>query len=926
MRRPHRVPAAAAVVGLLIALSSCAVDRPDSAPEPTVVDDVPVATGDDVEVHPTFKHDSSPALATIDAPLPALEGPSPATEGPGGATPAKVGGKSTIRKKILPHPKGLVADGALQKRLIGPRRESVAASASAPITPAAPTVGTSFDTVGRGFSTFSVGSAPPDPNSAVGPTQIVTVVNTGMTVQSKTGTILYGPAKTNAVFVGFGGFCESTNDGDAVVRYDRLADRWVLTQFANVRSSTGPYYECVAVSQTNDATGTWNRYAFEFADFPDYPKLSVWPDAYYITYNMFSPSGAWRNAKSCAMDRAAMLAGTAATQVCFNTSSAYGGLLAADLDSPTAPPAGAPNVHVALGANNTTLAYWKFKPNFTTPASSTFTGPVALSVAAYSVACGGGSCIPQSGTTNVLDSLGDRLMFRLPYWNFGTHQSLAVSHAVTANGAVGVRWYELRLGGTDSATPSVHQQGTFAPDSQYRFMSSIAFDEAGNIALGYSRSSSSTFPSIGVTGRLAGNSLGLMTQGETIVQAGGGSQTGSLQRWGDYSSMNIDPVDDCTFWFTTEYLKSSGTFNWSTRVSSFKLPGCDSPLPDDFSLTPTTSTLSTTSGGSAQTTINSAITYGSAQSVTMSASGLPTGATATFGTNPITSGGSTTLTINTTTSTPGGTYTITVTGTGAQSTQSINLTLTVSDFTLSLSPTSGATATGGSASSTVSVGRTGTAQSVSLSATGMPTGVTASFGSTTINSGTSTALTLAVAAGVTPGTYPITLTAAGATRTRTATFTLTVNPPVVNNVLNPGFEAGSLANWIFSGRSGAAVSSPAPRTGSFAARLGNTLPTNGDSKISQTVVAPAGATRISFWYNVRCLATVSRDWATATLYDASTRKTTTILAKTCSNSNTWRQVTATVVAGRSYTLTLLNRDDNAAATPTYTLFDDVTFS
>jgi hypothetical protein len=264
-----------------------------------------------------------------------------------------------------------------------------------------------------------------------------------------------------------------------------------------------------------------------------------------------------------------MLAGVpTATQQCFNTSISYGGLLPADLDGTTLPPAGAPNPFVALGTSNTTLALWKFHSDFVTPANATFTGPTAITVPAYTEACD--QCIPQNGG-ELLDSLSDRLMYRAAYRNFGTHESIVVNHAVTAGTSVGLRWYELR---GVTTTPTVYQSGTFAPDGDYRWMGSAAMDQSGNIAIGYTVSSSAIKPQIRYTGRLAGDPLGQMTQGEGTIINGGGAQTNTYHRWGDYSSMSVDPVDDCTFWHANEYIPSNGSFNWKTRIASFTLPLC----------------------------------------------------------------------------------------------------------------------------------------------------------------------------------------------------------------------------------------------------------------------------------------------------------------------------------------------------------------
>src|SRR4029079_16463140 len=261
---------------------------------------------------------------------------------------------------------------------------------------------------------------------------------------------------------------------------DRIADRWIVAQF---QVTVTPFQQCVAISTTGDPTGSYYRYAFSYSDgFPDYPKMGVWPDAYYMTYNVFNNAGtAFLYSKACAFDRAKMLVGGVGTQECFNTSSSYGGLLPADLSGLTLPPAGAPNPLVALGATSTTLAFWKFHSDFTTPANATFSGPTALTVPAYAEACGGGTCIPQSGTINRLDSLADRLMYRAAYRNFGDHEALVVNHAVTAGTSVGLRWYELR---GVTTTPTLFQSGTFAPDANFRWMGSAAMDQAGTTAHG----------------------------------------------------------------------------------------------------------------------------------------------------------------------------------------------------------------------------------------------------------------------------------------------------------------------------------------------------------------------------------------------------------------------------------------------------------
>ena len=444
-----------------------------------------------------------------------------------------------------------------------------------PVGPFAPTFISGVDGVGNGFSgpngSFTVQYAPPDTVGAVGATQYVQVVNVGFAVFDKaTKSVVYGPVPTSTLWSGFGGQCQTDNDGDAVVVYDKAANRWIISQFA---VGTTPYLQCVAVSQTSDATGGWYRYSFSYASvFPDYPKMGVWPDAYYETFNMFN-GNTFAGSKLCAYNRSAMLTGAATTQQCFQLSSSFGGVLPSDLDGATAPPAGSPNFLVNFGSNSLNL--WKFHVDWTTPANTTLTGPTNLPVASFTPACGGTNCVKQPSTNQKLDSLGDRLMFRLAYRTFGTYQSLVVNHSVKVGTArnnpyTGVRWYELRNPG---GTPSVFQQSTFSPDSNYRWMGSIAQDKQGNMALGYSISSGTVLPSIRYTGRLVGDALNTL-QAEASMMNGAGSQTGQLDRWGDYSAMSIDPSDDCTFWYTTEYLKATGSFNWSTRLASFKFPAC----------------------------------------------------------------------------------------------------------------------------------------------------------------------------------------------------------------------------------------------------------------------------------------------------------------------------------------------------------------
>src|SRR5437867_11640902 len=336
--------------------------------------------------------------------------------------------------------------------------DPVVQSAAGPLISATPA--SAFTGIGAN------GAAPPDSNGAVGATQYVEWVNSEFAVYDKaTGALVSGPVAGNTLWTGFGGPCETTNDGDPIAQYDKAANRWVMTQLGNV-SFGPPFYSCVAVSTTSDATGSYYRYAFSFNDLNDYAKLSVWADGYYLSANMFHKltggSFSFVGPQVCALNRAAMLAGRTATMQCFQLSNFYYSLLPSDLDGSTAPPTGSPNYYMSLQLpGSSTLDFWKFHTDWTTPANSSFIGPTAITVGGFTEACDGSpnglTCIPQLGTSQQLDSLSDRLMYRLAYRNFGDHESLVVNHSVDAGSAAGVRWYELRNPG---GTPVVYQQGT----------------------------------------------------------------------------------------------------------------------------------------------------------------------------------------------------------------------------------------------------------------------------------------------------------------------------------------------------------------------------------------------------------------------------------------------------------------------------------
>jgi hypothetical protein len=434
------------------------------------------------------------------------------------------------------------------------------------------------------------GVSPPDTNGDVGPNHYIQWVNDHFEIFDKSGTSLYGPVQGNTLWVGFGGPCEYQNQGDPLAVYDNMADRWVMSQFAFLTGAggarVGPYYQCFAVSATGDPLGAWHRYAFKISDtiFNDYGKVGVWPEAYYASFNMFGPSG-FAGGGFAAFDRAQMLAGQPA-DFQFILEPNAGGDLPSDQDGHTPPPAGTPNMFLDWWDNATgEIHAWYFHADFNNPANSTMTGPVSFFVAPWNIPCGfARDCVPQPGTTQKVDAISDRLMYRLAYRNFGDHEAWVTNHTVdvspvTTTVQTAVRWYELRNSGT--VTPTVYQQGTYAGDSantDNRWMASVAMDGQGNLAVGYSVSGNTTYPSIRYTGRLVTDTLGTLPQGETTLINGSGVQTGS-NRWGDYSAMQVDPVDDCTFWYTQEYYQITNVVRWQTRVGSFKFPGCVAAAP-----------------------------------------------------------------------------------------------------------------------------------------------------------------------------------------------------------------------------------------------------------------------------------------------------------------------------------------------------------
>src|SRR5262249_19123596 len=336
-------------------------------------------------------------------------------------------------------------------------------------TPTAAQSLSQWEGLGAGYPGYTVTAVPPDPNIAVGPNHIVEWVNNAFVVFDKQGNQVQAPID-DSTFWGVLSTCYQLGGfSDPIVQYDRAADRWLIGEVAIplLPPILGQFAQCYAVSTTSDPTGSYYLWAYGFgSDINDYPKIGVWPDGYYTTWNIFQNGATFTGPEVCALDRQAMLSGAHAPAfACFILPSTYASLLPSDLDGADPPPGGSPNLVMDVDPVSGALHLWKFHADFTTPNNSTFTGPASLAgVAPFAAPClTTQDCIPQPGTAQKLDAIGDRLMYRLAYRKFGDHESLVANHTVlTAGGNTGVRWYEVR---SPNDTPTVYQQGTFAPDS-----------------------------------------------------------------------------------------------------------------------------------------------------------------------------------------------------------------------------------------------------------------------------------------------------------------------------------------------------------------------------------------------------------------------------------------------------------------------------
>ncbi len=450
------------------------------------------------------------------------------------------------------------------------------------------TPGFGFDGLGASTGSGS-GFTPPDTNAAVGQNYIVETVNVEFGVYDKTnGNLVMGPVNITNLWSSMGGDCLNDGTSDPIVNYDQISHRWLISQ---ITTNGSPNYHCIAISQTNDPTGAYYVYAFAITSgLPDYPKVAVWPGSYLATFNDFNPS--FDGVDFVAYDATAMQNGDPNAQMVeFTESSNAYSDLPVEVDGSAMPPSGSPGLFVNYISPNLYgsgapygLEVWSMNVDWSNPSAATLTDDGNLAVDPFTdYVCGGNrTCIPQASSSQTLDAITDRLMYRAVYRNFGSHQAILAMHTVGAdssgNPPTGERWYELRApsASTSPTAWSVYQQGTYAPsDGNSRWMGSIAFDHSGDVAMGFSESGPSQDPEIAYTGRLSGDPLGQMTQPETVMQAAGGADTGPYARWGDYTSMQIDPTDDCTFWYANQYWATTGdSFSWSTHIGSMKFTSC----------------------------------------------------------------------------------------------------------------------------------------------------------------------------------------------------------------------------------------------------------------------------------------------------------------------------------------------------------------
>lgn len=562
----------------------------------------------------------------------------------------------------------------------------------APIGVPAPAIDLTWEGISSAQS--GCGCLPPDTNGDVSDQHYIEWVNTRWAVYDKTdGSVVQAQTNGNSFWVGFGGKCETTNSGDPIALWDPRAQRWVMSQFV----TSPPYAQCVAVSTSSDPLGTYNRYEFDWPvnNFGDYPKLAVWTDdsgsqdAYLLTTHEFTGQ-AFDGAAFIAMERDAMVAGDPTpAMVRFGGFDAYG-VEPINLVGQMNAPANACAGYTHFDANTSEYLFWDLCLDWTTPANTTISAdPTRVAGTAFVPYF---DEVPQQGSAAGLDPFGTHIMYRANARAFPadapTRISLVVNHVV--QGAVqqgGINWIHFNLDdhGQTFTTPTpldktLLQEGVYAPDAENRWMGGIAIDGSGNIGVGFSKSSLDMHPQIMISGRTSEDPPGTLEDETNCTDGiGNGSQTSSSNRWGDYSSMSVDPVDQCTFYYTNEYYPTTAVASWHTRVCSFKFPNCGQP---DFALVPQTPPRIEMCGATTSTdpswSIRAGVLNGFTGSVNLTANSVPAGATANFSPNPLNAPGTTTLTLTGGATLPSGEYAMTVDGTNGADTRTLGISLGVS--------------------------------------------------------------------------------------------------------------------------------------------------------------------------------------------------------------------------------------------------------
>jgi hypothetical protein len=709
---------------------------------------------------------SGPAQTAVSAPL-WLIPPALLSEGPGE--------ENEPRRIPLSEPSERVRDPVLQSSF-PPLR---ALSTSLP-----------FEGIGSGViavpsgGVFMVEGDPPDPVGDVGPNHYVQMVNSSVAVFSRPGILLFGPVATQTVFTALDGACARGKGYDGVTLYDPLADRWLITQLAYLPQNqfSGPYFECVAVSRTPDPTGEYWLYSYPYNSFNDYPKFGVWPDGYYVTYNMYgsaSQTASMLGRRICVFDRVRMLAGQPADQQCVDIASdEVSGLTPADFDGHLPPPAGERESIVGFFHGDSLVVY-RYHVDWDNALDSAVDA-VLVPAALFQRLCNDfRRCIPQLDGP-VLDALSDRMMFRVAYRNMGAYESLIANHNVLGNPDVpgnsaraGVRWYEIRDPAGDAF---IHQQGTYAPDTNARWMGSAAMDRAGNIGLGFSLSSAQQYVAMAVTGRVATDPPGVMGQGEAVFSGlGAENDLGTGGRWGDYSSMSIDPIDDCTFWYTAEYIPELGRRNWKTRVVTFQLPGCASA--PDFAVWLAPSRSSLVQSGTASFTVMTAPLRAAAAARTIQLAVSPpgNGMVATVTPAVITPGQAATIAVvsNGTSAIGESQFTLSATADAITLTAGAAVAVIDRDFAISVEKPSTILSTTGTTDVRIFLTPLfGDPETVLFSASGLPRGVNAIFDPSFARVGGFTTLHLQSGLFMLPAVSNVKVTAAGSLVSHTAVVQL----------------------------------------------------------------------------------------------------------------------------------------------------------